>query len=96
MERAEEQQQKQREEEGVNCPRCDSSNTKFCYFNNYSLSSPRYFCKACKRYWTIGGTLRNIPVGGGARARRLNHPNTTPSRSSLNQINNNSDVNHPS
>ncbi|XLT12165.1 hypothetical protein HN51_057855 [Arachis hypogaea] len=47
-----------------------------------SLSSPRYFCKACKRYWTIGGTLRNVPVGGGSRARRLNHPNTTPSPSS--------------
>ncbi|KAL4274972.1 hypothetical protein AHAS_Ahas20G0060600 [Arachis hypogaea] len=46
------------------------------------LSSPRYFCKACKRYWTIGGTLRNVPVGGGSRARRLNHPNTTPSPSS--------------
>uniref|UniRef100_A0A453GX61 Dof-type domain-containing protein n=1 Tax=Aegilops tauschii subsp. strangulata TaxID=200361 RepID=A0A453GX61_AEGTS len=22
---------------GLNCPRCDSTNTKFCYFNNYSL-----------------------------------------------------------
>lgn len=49
------------------CPRCDSSNTKFCYYNNYSLSQPRYFCKACRRYWTQGGTLRNVPVGGGCR-----------------------------
>lgn len=49
------------------CPRCDSMNTKFCYFNNYSLSQPRHFCKACKRYWTLGGTFRNIPVGGGSR-----------------------------
>lgn len=49
------------------CPRCDSSNTKFCYYNNYSLSQPRYFCKACRRYWTHGGTLRNVPVGGGCR-----------------------------
>ncbi|XP_058201863.1 dof zinc finger protein DOF5.4-like [Rhododendron vialii] len=49
------------------CPRCDSLNTKFCYYNNYSLSQPRYFCKACRRYWTQGGTLRNVPVGGGCR-----------------------------
>ncbi|KAK9067928.1 hypothetical protein SSX86_012039 [Deinandra increscens subsp. villosa] len=51
----------------VNCPRCDSTNTKFCYYNNYSLSQPRYFCKTCRRYWTEGGILRNIPVGGGSR-----------------------------
>ncbi|CAA2954194.1 dof zinc finger -like [Olea europaea subsp. europaea] len=49
------------------CPRCDSVNTKFCYFNNYSLTQPRYFCKACRRYWTQGGALRNVPVGGGCR-----------------------------
>lgn len=51
----------------LRCPRCYSSNTKFCYYNNYSLSQPRHFCKACKRYWTRGGTLRNVPVGGGCR-----------------------------
>ncbi|KAF3783206.1 Dof zinc finger protein DOF1-4 [Nymphaea thermarum] len=51
----------------IKCPRCDSSNTKFCYYNNYSLSQPRHFCKTCKRYWTRGGTLRNVPVGGGCR-----------------------------
>lgn len=49
------------------CPRCDSPNTKFCYYNNYSLSQPRYFCKTCRRYWTKGGALRNIPIGGGCR-----------------------------
>ncbi|KAJ8762894.1 hypothetical protein K2173_023023 [Erythroxylum novogranatense] len=53
-----------------NCPRCASSNTKFCYYNNYSLSQPRYFCKGCRRYWTKGGTLRNVPVGGGCRKNR--------------------------
>ncbi|XP_052181903.1 dof zinc finger protein DOF1.4-like, partial [Diospyros lotus] len=52
---------------GQRCPRCSSPNTKFCYYNNYSLSQPRHFCKACKRYWTRGGTLRNVPVGGGCR-----------------------------
>ncbi|KAG6466892.1 dof zinc finger protein 4-like [Zingiber officinale] len=51
----------------IRCPRCESTNTKFCYYNNYSLSQPRHFCKACKRYWTQGGTLRNVPVGGGCR-----------------------------
>uniref|UniRef100_A0A5B7AJ44 Dof zinc finger protein n=1 Tax=Davidia involucrata TaxID=16924 RepID=A0A5B7AJ44_DAVIN len=54
------------------CPRCESLNTKFCYYNNYSLSQPRYFCKTCRRYWTKGGTLRNIPVGGGCRKNKKN------------------------
>lgn len=53
--------------EQLPCPRCQSSNTKFCYYNNYNLSQPRYFCKSCRRYWTRGGTLRNVPVGGGTR-----------------------------
>ncbi|KAK9748820.1 hypothetical protein RND81_02G082800 [Saponaria officinalis] len=53
-----------------NCPRCASSNTKFCYYNNYSLSQPRFFCKGCRRYWTRGGSLRSVPVGGGCRKSR--------------------------
>lgn len=57
----------QQQQPPLKCPRCDSSNTKFCYYNNYSLSQPRHFCKACKRYWTRGGTLRKVPVGGGCR-----------------------------
>ncbi|XP_030511762.1 dof zinc finger protein DOF3.6-like isoform X2 [Rhodamnia argentea] len=54
-------------EAGLKCPRCESANTKFCYFNNYSLTQPRHFCKTCRRYWTRGGALRNVPVGGGCR-----------------------------
>ncbi|KAK4779491.1 hypothetical protein SAY87_015597 [Trapa incisa] len=54
-------------EQSLECPRCKSTNTKFCYYNNYSLLQPRYFCKSCRRYWTKGGTLRNVPVGGGCR-----------------------------
>ncbi|XP_071703532.1 uncharacterized protein [Rutidosis leptorrhynchoides] len=54
-------------DQALKCPRCDSTHTKFCYYNNYSLTQPRYFCKTCRRYWTKGGTLRNIPVGGGCR-----------------------------
>ncbi|CAM0950573.1 unnamed protein product [Alopecurus aequalis] len=56
-----------RPEQKVECPRCKSGNTKFCYYNNYSMSQPRYFCKACRRYWTHGGSLRNVPIGGGCR-----------------------------
>ncbi|XP_051124757.1 dof zinc finger protein DOF3.1-like [Andrographis paniculata] len=63
------------------CPRCDSSNTKFCYYNNYSLAQPRYFCKACRRYWTHGGTLRNVPVGGGCRRGKRPRPISIPSSS---------------
>ncbi|KAI3789774.1 hypothetical protein L2E82_02578 [Cichorium intybus] len=65
------------EHEHLKCPRCDSSNTKFCYYNNYNLSQPRHFCKNCRRYWTKGGTLRNIPVGGGTRkiTKRSSNPN---------------------
>ncbi|KAI7751035.1 hypothetical protein M8C21_028434 [Ambrosia artemisiifolia] len=61
--------------EHLKCPRCDSNNTKFCYYNNYNLSQPRHYCKDCRRYWTKGGTLRNIPIGGGTRkiAKRSKH-----------------------
>jgi len=52
------------------CPRCQSLNTKFCYYNNYSLTQPRHYCKNCRRYWTAGGTLRNVPVGGGCRKKK--------------------------
>ncbi|KFK34290.1 hypothetical protein AALP_AA5G126000 [Arabis alpina] len=57
----------QQQQEQLPCPRCDSSNTKFCYYNNYNFSQPRHFCKSCRRYWTHGGTLRDIPIGGGTR-----------------------------
>ncbi|KAL0407386.1 UNVERIFIED_CONTAM: Dof zinc finger protein DOF1.4 [Sesamum latifolium] len=33
--------------------------------NKFIPATP--LCKACKRYWTRGGTLRNVPVGGGCR-----------------------------
>ncbi|CAA2979370.1 dof zinc finger -like [Olea europaea subsp. europaea] len=58
----------------LKCPRCDSSNTKFCYYNNYNLSQPRHFCKSCRRYWTKGGVLRNVPVGGGCRKAKRSKP----------------------
>ncbi|KAL2932044.1 Dof zinc finger protein DOF1.7 [Bienertia sinuspersici] len=64
-------QQQQQQVEQLKCPRCESTNTKFCYYNNYNKSQPRHFCKACKRHWTKGGTLRNVPVGGGRKNKRL-------------------------
>ncbi|XP_058750445.1 dof zinc finger protein 1-like [Vicia villosa] len=70
------------------CPRCDSFNTKFCYYNNYSLSQPRFFCKTCRRYWTQGGTLRNVPVGGGCRKGK--RPKNSATASSSNSIGNSS------
>ncbi|KAK7364899.1 hypothetical protein VNO80_13645 [Phaseolus coccineus] len=51
----------------LHCPRCNSLDTKFCYFNNYNVNQPRHFCKNCQRYWTAGGTMRNVPVGAGRR-----------------------------
>lgn len=66
-------------DQALNCPRCNSTNTKFCYYNNYSLSQPRYFCKTCRRYWTEGGSLRNVPVGGGSRKNKRSTSSSSPS-----------------
>ncbi|KAK4367708.1 hypothetical protein RND71_011500 [Anisodus tanguticus] len=63
--------------ENLRCPRCDSPNTKFCYYNNYNLTQPRHFCKTCRRYWTKGGALRNVPIGGGCRKNKTNTGITT-------------------
>ncbi|CAF2254648.1 BnaA08g19870D [Brassica napus] len=49
------------------CPRCNSGDTKFCYYNNYNVSQPRHFCRHCQRYWTSGGSMRSVPVGSGRR-----------------------------
>ncbi|GJZ92829.1 DOF zinc finger protein DOF1.8-like protein isoform X2 [Tanacetum coccineum] len=71
------------QKEVANCPRCNSTNTKFCYYNNYSLSQPRYFCKTCRRYWTEGGSLRNVPVGGGSRKNKRSSSSISSSHSSM-------------
>ncbi|XP_009775010.1 dof zinc finger protein DOF1.4-like [Nicotiana tabacum] len=63
--------------ESIRCPRCDSPNTKFCYYNNYNLTQPRHFCKTCRRYWTKGGALRNVPIGGGCRKNKNTNMSTT-------------------
>lgn len=53
------------------CPRCKSMDTKFCYYNNYNVHQPRHFCKNCQRYWTAGGTMRNVPIGAGRRKNKI-------------------------
>ncbi|KAK0584786.1 hypothetical protein LWI29_018642 [Acer saccharum] len=68
-------------EQALKCPRCESTNTKFCYFNNYSLTQPRHFCKTCRRYWTRGGALRNVPVGGGCRRNKRSKGGASSSKS---------------
>ncbi|KAI3439689.1 Dof-type domain-containing protein [Psidium guajava] len=84
--------------EALPCPRCDSTNTKFCYYNNYNLSQPRHFCKSCRRYWTQGGTLRNVPVGGGSRkavsSKRPRSLASPPPTSSPSSNSNSSSVTH--
>ncbi|XP_045827220.1 dof zinc finger protein DOF5.6 [Trifolium pratense] len=80
----------------LKCPRCDSTHTKFCYYNNYSLSQPRYFCKTCRRYWTKGGTLRNIPVGGGCRKnKKVSNKKSNDNNHHLVTSNNNNIQNQP-
>ncbi|KAJ4966045.1 hypothetical protein NE237_017894 [Protea cynaroides] len=68
--------------QNLRCPRCDSSNTKFCYYNNYNLTQPRHFCKTCRRYWTKGGALRNVPIGGGCRKNKNTSVSSSAGKSS--------------
>ncbi|XP_037480010.1 dof zinc finger protein DOF2.2-like [Triticum dicoccoides] len=61
--------QSQQQPPKLECPRCSSTDTKFCYYNNYSTAHPRHYCRTCRRHWTHGGTLRKVPVGGACRRR---------------------------
>ncbi|PIA27437.1 hypothetical protein AQUCO_07800053v1 [Aquilegia coerulea] len=84
------QQQQQQQQQSVpplKCPRCESTNTKFCYYNNYNRSQPRHFCKSCRRHWTKGGTLRNVPVGGGRKNKRLKTSHSSSTNTTNKDIN---------
>ncbi|OWM72952.1 dof zinc finger protein DOF1.5 [Punica granatum] len=75
----------------IPCPRCNSMDTKFCYFNNYNVNQPRHFCRGCQRYWTAGGALRNVPIGAGRRKSKLPPP-PSGNNNFLYEYSNNSDV----
>ncbi|KAH9303422.1 hypothetical protein KI387_015005, partial [Taxus chinensis] len=86
-----ERRMKPQPEQALKCPRCESTNTKFCYYNNYNQSQPRHFCKTCRRYWTKGGSLRNVPVGGGCRKnkrvkRTIDHPASAQNEASTSAV----------
>lgn len=53
------QRGQQREPDHAPCLRCNSTNTKFMFYNNNSLSQPRYKCYSCHNSWTRGGTIRD-------------------------------------
>ncbi|XP_043708317.1 dof zinc finger protein DOF5.7-like [Telopea speciosissima] len=78
--------------QNLRCPRCDSSNTKFCYYNNYNLTQPRHFCKTCRRYWTKGGALRNVPIGGGCRKNKNSSVSISTGKSSGGKVKTASDI----
>ncbi|KAJ6811542.1 uncharacterized protein M6B38_153185 [Iris pallida] len=42
-------------EQALKCPRCESSNTKFCYYNNYSLTQPRVLLQGLQEVLDPGG-----------------------------------------
>lgn len=58
-------------EKALDCPRCNSADTKFCCYSSYSLRRPRYFCKACRRYWTEDFLVRGDVRG---KKRRRHSP----------------------
>uniref|UniRef100_A0A7C8YRK0 Dof-type domain-containing protein n=1 Tax=Opuntia streptacantha TaxID=393608 RepID=A0A7C8YRK0_OPUST len=76
--RSEARNRPKKPDEILPCPRCNSTDTKFCYFNNYNASQPRHLCKNCQRYWTAGGTMRNVPVGSGRRKNKNSYSGSQP------------------
>ena len=56
----------------IPCPRCNSLETKFFYYNNYNVNQPQHFCKNCRKYWIAGGNLRNVPIGAIQRKNKHN------------------------
>ena len=43
--------------EPVDCPRCGSGDTKFCYYNNYNAKQPRFYCKVRATGFAAAGCL---------------------------------------
>ncbi|KAM3391374.1 hypothetical protein ACQJBY_012823 [Aegilops geniculata] len=88
------------QQQKLECPRCSSTDTKFCYYNNYSTTQPRYYCRTCRRYWTHGGTLRKVPVSGACRrgsgsSSRRRRPSAEPHTPSSDSPQPDQDAGHP-
>lgn len=45
------------------CPRCNSKNTKFCYYNNYNIKQPRYYCRVSETAGSDASTTTHIRTG---------------------------------
>ncbi|KAK8618908.1 hypothetical protein V6N13_132885 [Hibiscus sabdariffa] len=54
------------------CPRCESTNTEFCYFNNYRLISPRHFIPINDQHKhdSLTQSLENLSPGSAKRNMR--------------------------
>lgn len=44
------------------CPRCNSNDTKFCYYNNHNVKQPRYYCRVSTAQ---GWSRKQRKEGGG-------------------------------
>ncbi|KAL7126438.1 hypothetical protein ABFS83_14G187300 [Erythranthe nasuta] len=64
MEQVNGESHQQQQPTPLRCPRCNSIDTKFRYFNNSDPAQPRHHCWSCNQKWTVGGKLRNVPIGG--------------------------------
>ncbi|KAF5206988.1 hypothetical protein FRX31_003426 [Thalictrum thalictroides] len=73
MEAMEDHQQQHGEEEQLvevntdpprQCPRCNSLETMYGYYNNYCDIQASYRCKICSHYWDHGEVLGDISVRG--------------------------------
>ncbi|KAL6225582.1 hypothetical protein ACLB2K_004431 [Fragaria x ananassa] len=55
----------------LQCPRCESNNTKFSVLKAKRIAGPRYHCKNCKMEWTLGGKIKKPIVLGGVNRKDL-------------------------
>ncbi|KAF5204098.1 hypothetical protein FRX31_006310 [Thalictrum thalictroides] len=58
------------------CPRCNSWETMFGYYNNYSDNQPSYHCKICSHYWAHGevpGDISEVPSTSTNRVCKIPH-----------------------
>ncbi|KAF5204099.1 hypothetical protein FRX31_006311 [Thalictrum thalictroides] len=64
------------------CPRCNSWETMFGYYNIFGDNQPRYRCKRCSLYWIHGEVPSNISVGG----KRKNNQHSEAASTSTNRV----------